>query len=202
MPTPMRACWIGLCPDWKPKASQAFNSAIIWRMCKTARQARVAWSSIYSGAFQNAMMLSPIYFVDRARLVLDGVGERREQRVEEMTRSSGVSISEIGVKPRTSMNMMESGRILPPSCMASGRGPPVGRAVRAPDIAKRRGARTAFRGRRRCIAAGSRRRRRKGGQCGRDRADQQGCLLEGEDGGGNIRRWRWWEWRRRRRATR
>ena len=91
-------------------------------MPSAARQACAACSASSSGAFQNAMMQSPMYLsivpLHPSTTSVIGVSSRLTRAVRPC--GSALYCSEIVVKPRTSQNMMVMVRCSPPSRSRSG----------------------------------------------------------------------------------
>ncbi len=83
-------------------------------MSCAARVAFLAWSGSSSGAFQNAMMQSPIYLsmVPCASVMISLIGEVK--LFIRCVSSCGVSPSDIVVKPRMSQNITVSVLASPP----------------------------------------------------------------------------------------
>ena len=82
--------------------------------------ASAAWRSTSSGAFQNAMIASPMYLsiVPRWLRIRSVIGVRN--RFMNRVRPCGSNCSDMRVKPRTSVNITVISRISPPSCSNSG----------------------------------------------------------------------------------
>ena len=104
----------------KPKASRAFSAAIALRIFSAARHARAAWPSTSTGAFQNAMMESPIYLSMVPSSCWISFDSGASSVLMKPTSSVAFSASEIGVKLLTSMNITVMSRASPPSRSASG----------------------------------------------------------------------------------
>ena len=83
-------------------------------------QACAAWSSSSSGAFQNAMMASPMYLSMVPRLVRMISDSGVSRLLMKVVSSCAVIVSEIEVKLRTSQKSSVSSRTAPPSSSFSG----------------------------------------------------------------------------------
>ncbi len=86
-------------------------------MASALSQAWSAWRGSSSGAFQNAMMQSPMYLsiVPFRDMMMSVMGVRN--RLMSCVSPCGfvLNVSEIAVKPRTSQNSMVIARVSPPS---------------------------------------------------------------------------------------
>ena len=90
------------------------------RMSWAAATAFLAWSGSSSGAFQNAMMQSPIYLsiVPLCSVMISVIGDRNSL-MKCVSVWASMPSDEV-VKPRMSQNMIVMTRISPPSASFSG----------------------------------------------------------------------------------
>ncbi|MCY1238944.1 hypothetical protein D9M72_517050 [compost metagenome] len=114
MPMPMRTSW----PEPKPKASSAFSRARVSRMPSAARSAFCGWLTTSTGAFQKAMMESPMNLSSVPSLASTWRLSASSSVLRKATTSVGVMRSLISVKLRTSTNITVSSRSSPPRLSA------------------------------------------------------------------------------------
>ena len=102
------------------RGAVAFSRLSARSISKRARHARRAWSGWESGAFQNAMIASPMYLSIVAPLSIRTrvIGVRKS--LSRAVRETGSSPSDSVVKPRMSQNRTVSSRSSPPSFRRGG----------------------------------------------------------------------------------
>src|SRR5215204_3964444 len=85
---------------WPAASASARRSALrrssASSMRKAASQAFASCAASSSGAFQNAMMASPMYFVDCPVAVDDGVGKRRKEPIHQSGKSLRIMLVALG----------------------------------------------------------------------------------------------------------